>query len=212
MHINAASWVLMNYQTGDVISKHNENEKRQAASLTKLMTAYIVASEIKQGIINISDTTTISKKAASIGGSSMFLKEGQTVSVENLLYGLIIQSGNDSAVAIAEFIAGTEDAFVSIMNQTAQALKMENTLFSDANGLPGGDQYTTAYDMALLSRAFIYRFPEIYKLFSKTSFTWNDIKQPNPCKATKLLRWRGWNENRTYRYCRIQYSCFCFAR
>ena len=179
IQLNAAAWVLMNYQTGEIIADENQDVRRAPASLTKIMTAYIVASELKEGILKPDEEITISAKAAATGGSKMFLKAGERVSIENLLQGLIVQSGNDAAVALAEYIGGSEENFVDIMNQTAQALGMNNTQFADANGLPGGEQYTTALDMAVLARAFIFNFPDVYKIYSQRSFTWNGITQSN---------------------------------
>lgn len=179
IQLNAAAWVLMNYQTGEIIADENQDVRRAPASLTKIMTAYIVASELKEGILKPDEEITISAKAAATGGSKMFLKAGERVSIENLLQGLIVQSGNDAAVALAEYIGGSEENFVDIMNQTAQALGMSNTQFADANGLPGGEQYTTALDMAVLARAFIFNFPDVYKIYSQRSFTWNGITQSN---------------------------------
>lgn len=177
--IAGSSWVLMDPLSGRVIMENNSNERLPPASLTKMMTAYIVERELDEGRISMSDMVPISVKAWRTEGSRTFVQEGTTVSVENLLKGVIIQSGNDASVALAEFIAGSEGAFVDIMNQQAQLLGMTNTNFQNATGLPAPDHFSTAYDLALLARAIIQDYPENYPLYAEKHFTYNNIRQPN---------------------------------
>jgi len=184
VELNAASWVAMNYVTGAVVSEKDANERRAPASLAKIMTAYIVANEIKNGSLTMEELVPISVDAANTGGSRMFIKSGDKISVENLLQGVIVDSGNDATIALAEYLAGSDENFTTIMNQTAQALGMANTKFDNPDGLPGGEQYTTAYDMAILARSFIYNFPDVYKIYSQKTFTWEEITQHN---RNKLL-------------------------
>lgn len=184
--IAGSSWVLMDPLSGRVIMENNSNERLPPASLTKMMTAYIVERELDEGRISMSDMVPISVKAWRTEGSRTFVQEGTTVSVENLLKGVIIQSGNDASVALAEFIAGSEEAFVDIMNQQAQLLGMTNTNFQNATGLPAPDHFSTAYDLALLARAIIQDYPENYPLYAEKHFTYNNIRQPN----RNALLWR----------------------
>ena len=184
--IAGSSWVLMDPLSGRVIMEKNSNERLPPASLTKMMTAYIVERELDEGRISMSDMVPISVKAWRTEGSRTFVQEGTTVSVENLLKGVVIQSGNDASVALAEFIAGSEGAFVDIMNQQAQLLGMTNTNFQNATGLPAPDHFSTAYDLALLARAIIQDYPENYPLYAEKHFTYNNIRQPN----RNALLWR----------------------
>lgn len=182
----AKSYVLMDAVTGQVIVEHNADEALPPASLTKLMTSYIATQEIKEGKLAESDLVTVSEKAWRTGGSRMFIQVGTQVSVEDLLRGIIIQSGNDASVALAEHLAGTEEAFAEVMNRTAKTLGLTNTHFKNATGLPAPDHYSSAMDMAKLSRAIIYDDPDHYALYAEKEFTWNGIKQPN----RNLLLWR----------------------
>ena len=184
--VAGSSWVLMDPLSGRIIMEHNSHERLPPASLTKMMTAYIVERELDEGRIAMTDMVPISVKAWRTGGSRTFVQEGTQVSVENLLKGVIIQSGNDASVALAEFVAGSEDAFVDIMNQQARQLGMNNTNFENATGLPHPDQYSTAYDLALLAKAIIEDYPENYPLYAVKSFTYNNIRQPN----RNSLLWR----------------------
>src|SRR5690606_29189221 len=156
------------------------------ASLTKMMTSYVVEYEADQGKIKYTDPVLISVNAWRTGGSKMFVREGNTVAVEDLLRGIIIQSGNDASIAMAEHIAGSESAFADVMNQHARLLGMNKTNFVNATGLPDPNHYTTARDLAILARALIKQFPDQYKIYSEKYFTWNDIRQPN----RNLLLWR----------------------
>ncbi|PXX90166.1 serine-type D-Ala-D-Ala carboxypeptidase [Marinobacter vulgaris] len=184
--IAASSYILMDPLSGRIIMEENSQERLPPASLTKMMTAYIVERELDEGRIAMSDMVPISVNAWRTGGSRTFVQEGTQVAVEDLLKGVIIQSGNDASVALAEFVAGSEDAFVDIMNQQAEILGMNSTSFSNATGLPAQDQFSTAYDLALLAKAIINDYPENYPLYAEKHFTFNNIRQPN----RNSLLWR----------------------
>ena len=184
--IAGSSWVLMDPLSGRVIMEHNSNERLPPASLTKMMTAYIVERELDEGRIAMSDMVPISVKAWRTEGSRTFVQEGTSVSVEDLLKGVIIQSGNDASVALAEFVAGSEGAFVDIMNQQAKLLGMKDTHFENATGLPSPDHFSTAYDLAVLAQHIIQDYPENYPLYAEKHFTYNNIRQPN----RNSLLWR----------------------
>lgn len=177
--LSAKSYVLMDAQTGQVLIEHNADQQLPPASLTKLMTAYLVTLDMKRGRTQPSDLVTISEKSWKTGGSKMFVEVGKQVSIDNLLHGIIIQSGNDASVAVAEHLAGTEDNFADIMNATANQLGMINTHFKNATGLPLPDHYSSAKDMAILARAIIYEDPAHYGIYSQKDFLWNNIKQEN---------------------------------
>ncbi|HKM37990.1 MAG TPA: D-alanyl-D-alanine carboxypeptidase family protein [Thiopseudomonas sp.] len=182
----AKSYVLMDAASGKVLVEHNGDEQLPPASLTKLMTAYIATKEIQSGQISEKDLVTVSEKAWRTGGSRMFIDVGKQVSVDDLLHGIIIQSGNDASVALAEHIAGSEEAFSGMMNTAARRLLLDNTHFMNATGLPAEEHYSTAHDMAKLARAIIYEDPEHYSIYAQKEFLWNGIKQPN----RNLLLWR----------------------
>lgn len=182
----AKSYVLMDAASGNILVEHNADERLPPASLTKLMTAYIATVEMKRGQIAEQDLVTVSEKAWRTGGSRMFIDVGKQVSVDDLLHGIIIQSGNDASVALAEHIAGSEEAFASMMNTAAARLQLNNTHFMNATGLPSEDHYSSAHDMAKLARAIIYEDPEHYAIYAQKEFLWNGIKQPN----RNLLLWR----------------------
>lgn len=184
--LSAKSYVLMDAYTGDVLVEHNSLEELPPASLTKLMTAYIAEYELAKGNISLDDKVTISEKAWRMEGSRMFIREGTQVRLEDLMRGIIIQSGNDASVAVAEHIAGGEAAFADLMNQHARLLGMNNSHFVNSTGFPAEGHYSSAHDIALLSRATIVHFPENYKMYEEKYFTYNDIRQPN---RNKLL-WR----------------------
>ena len=184
--IAASSYVLMDPLSGRIIMEENSHERLPPASLTKMMTAYIVERELDEGRISLSDMVPISVNAWRTEGSRTFVQEGTEVSVEDLLKGVIIQSGNDASVALAEFIAGSEGAFVDIMNQQAQILGMNESSFANATGLPAPDHFSTAYDLALLAKAIINDYPENYPLYAQKHFTYNNIRQPN----RNSLLWR----------------------
>lgn len=180
----ATGYLVMDANTGKVLVEHNADEQLPPASLTKMMTSYIVSSEIHSGNVREEDPVDISVTAWKMGGSKMFVREGTRVSVKELLRGVIIQSGNDASVALAEHIAGSESAFADVMNQQAALLGMTNTNFKNATGWPAEGHLTTAKDLSLLARAMINDFPEHYKLYSEKYFKYNGINQPN---RNKLL-------------------------
>ncbi|MGH8433956.1 MAG: D-alanyl-D-alanine carboxypeptidase family protein [Pseudomonas sp.] len=182
----AKAYVLMDAASGNVLVQNNGDQRLPPASLTKLMTAYMATLEIRRGQIGESDLVTVSENAWRTGGSRMFIQVGTQVSVSDLLHGIIIQSGNDASVAIAEHIAGSEDAFADMMNTTAEKLGMSGSHFMNATGLPNPEHYSTAHDMARLARAIIYEDPAHYAIYSQKEFFWNNIKQPN----RNLLLWR----------------------
>ena len=184
--IAGSSYVLMEPKSGHVIMENNSSERLPPASLTKMMTAYIVERELDEGRIAMGDMVPISVTAWQTGGSRTFVREGTSVSVEDLLRGVVIQSGNDASVALAEFVAGSEGAFVDIMNQQAELLGMTNTNFENATGLPSPNHYSTAQDMALLAQATINDYPETYPIYAEKQFTFNNIRQPN----RNSLLWR----------------------
>ena len=184
--IAGSSYVLMDPKSGRIIMEENSHERLPPASLTKMMTAYIVERELDEGRIAMSDMVPISVNAWKTEGSRTFVREGTQVSVDDLLRGVIIQSGNDASVALAEFVAGSEGAFVDIMNQQAQLLGMKDTNFVNATGLPSPEHFSTAYDLAMLARAIINDYPENYPLYAEKHFTYNNIRQPN----RNSLLWR----------------------
>ncbi|MCK7549204.1 D-alanyl-D-alanine carboxypeptidase family protein [Marinobacter koreensis] len=184
--IAGSSYVLMDPKSGSIIMDENSHERLPPASLTKMMTAYLVEREMAEGRISMDDMVPISVKAWKTPGSRTFVREGTSVPVETLLHGMIIQSGNDATVALAEYVAGSEDAFVDMMNQQAKILGMKDTHFENATGLPHDNHYSTAYDLALLARAIINDYPENYSIYAKKHFTYNNIRQPN----RNSLLWR----------------------
>ncbi len=187
--ISARAYLLMDFDSGRHLVTHNIDERVEPASLTKMMTAYIIFSEIKAGTIRLDEPVHISRKAWKTGGSKMFVRVDTQVPVELLLKGMIIQSGNDASVALAEHAAGSEDAFASLMNQYAQRMQMHNTHFVNSTGLPDPEHYTTARDLGILARALIRDFPKHYAWYSTKKFTYNGIEQFN---RNKLL-WRDAN-------------------
>ena len=187
----AKSYVLMDAASGNVLVENNGDQRLPPASLTKLMTAYIATLEIRRGKIGEQDMVPISEHAwrtggAASGGSTMFLPLNSQASVDDLLHGVIIQSGNDASIALAEYIAGSEDAFADMMNATAQRLGMKNSHFMNSTGLPHPEHYSRAHDMAILARAIIQEDQEHYAIYSQKEFVWNGIKQGN----RNLLLWR----------------------
>jgi D-alanyl-D-alanine carboxypeptidase (penicillin-binding protein 5/6) len=177
--IAASGYILMNHNTGMVLAENNADVKLAPASLTKIMSVYVVFREIANGHLHLDDLVTISQKAWQTPGSRMFVEVGNQVKVEDLLKGVIIQSGNDASVALAEHIAGDEATFANMMNQHAQRLGMKNSHFEDSNGLPIENHYTTARDLAILTQALVKEFPEYYRWFSQKEFTFNNIVQHN---------------------------------
>jgi D-alanyl-D-alanine carboxypeptidase (penicillin-binding protein 5/6) len=177
--IAASAYMLMDFDSGKVLAENNADVKLAPASLTKIMSVYVVFREISNGHLHLNDLVTISQKAWQTPGSRMFVEVGNQIKVEDLLMGVIIQSGNDASVALAEHIAGDETTFADMMNQHAERLGMKNSHFEDSNGLPIDNHYTTARDLAILTRALIKEFPEYYRWFSQKEFTFNNIVQHN---------------------------------
>ena len=184
--IGADAFILEDFDSGRIIADKDPNKPVEPASITKLMSAYAVFKELHSGNITLGDMVTISEKAWRTPGSRMFVEVGKQVSVEDLIQGMIVQSGNDATVALAEYIAGSEDSFAALMNRHAEALGMKDTHFVNSTGLPDPQHYMTARDIALLAAAIIREFPEYYKWYSQKKFTFNDITQYN---RNKLL-WR----------------------
>ena len=184
--VEARSYLLLDAKSGQVLVEHNADKKLPPASLTKMMTAYLVEKEIQAGNINEQDQVPISVKAWRMGGSRMFVKEGTQVPLVDLLKGVIVQSGNDASVALAEYVAGSEGAFADLMNNQAGQLGMDNTHFVNATGWPADDHYTTARDLAWLARAIIRDYPEHYDIYAQKEFSYNGITQQN----RNLLLWR----------------------
>jgi D-alanyl-D-alanine carboxypeptidase (penicillin-binding protein 5/6) len=177
--LKARSFVLVDHDSGRVLAALEPDSRQEPASLTKLMTAYGVFKALKEGRIQATDMVTISERAWRQEGSRMFVEVGKQVSVKDLLQGMIVQSGNDSTVALAEKVGGTEETFVQMMNTYAKQLGMTGSNFTNSAGMPGPDHYMTARDAATLAIALIHEFPEYYKLYSQREFVWNGITQQN---------------------------------
>ena len=184
--LNLKSYILIEPNTNTVIAEFNSNTEIEPASMTKIMTAYVAADQIDNELISIDDEVLISEKAWRMEGSRMFIEAGKRVSVSDLLKGIIIQSGNDASVAIAEYVGGTERGFVDLMNAYAGSLNMNNTIFQNSTGLPAENHFSSAKDLAILTSHLITKFPEIYSYYKEKQFTFNEIKQLN---RNKLL-WR----------------------
>lgn len=177
--IDVASYILIEQSSGDVLAEKKADERVEPASITKIMTSYVAGQALKEGLISLDDQVVVSTKAWKMGGSKMFIEAGKKVTVDQLLDGIIIQSGNDASVALAEHIAGTEKTFAILMNDYAKKLGMLGSSFSNASGYPDAETYVTARDVAILSRALIRDFPAIYERYSEPDYTFNKIKQPN---------------------------------
>lgn len=180
--VAASSYIMMDFETGDVLAQHNADQRLPMASLTKIMTSYVIASELKAGRISPEDQVEISPNAWAKNlkeSSLMFVEVGKTVKAHDLHLGIIIQSGNDASIAMAEHIAGTEAGFADLMNQHAKRLGLTNTHFVNATGLDSDEHYSTAADLARLTRALIRDYPEEYAIYSHKDFTFNGIKQHN---------------------------------
>jgi len=182
--LKAKSWILQDHNSGRILAQKNPDMRVEPASLTKIMTMYVVFSELVSGRLKLNDQVLISKKAWKMPGSRMFIEVDKKIPVELLIKGVIIQSGNDASVALAEHIAGDENAFSDLMNQYAKRLGMTGTHFVNASGLPDENHYTTAADMARLTNALINNFPQYYKYYSMKEFVYNGIPQRN---RNKLL-------------------------
>ena len=178
-NLKVSSWLLMDAKTGLTLAANNPDAPVEPASLTKLMTAFIVFREIERETISLDDIVVISEKAWRSEGSRMFIEVGDKVRIDDLLMGLVVQSGNDAAVALAEHVAGSEEGFADLMNQTASELGMDNSNFVNSAGMPHPDHYTTARDISQLSRAILIDQPEHYGRYKIREFTWNGITQKN---------------------------------
>lgn len=184
--VSAKNYLLIDFNSGAVLAENGIDEKIEPASITKMMTAYVAYEELAAGRVEFQDEVTISEKAWRMGGSRMYLEVGSKVTVEDLLKGLIIQSGNDASVALAEHVAGSEEAFVNMMNQYAAGLGMAGTQYFNSTGWPDVNHLTTARDIATLAVAMIRDHPDHYSLYAEKEYTYNNIKQYN---RNKLL-WR----------------------
>ena len=184
--LDLKSYILIEPNTNTVIAEFNSTSEIEPASMTKIMTAYVAADQISNELIALDDEVLISEKAWRMEGSRMFIEAGKRVSVSDLLKGIIIQSGNDASVAIAEYVGGTERGFVDLMNAYAGSLNMNNTNFQNSTGLPAVNHFSSAKDLGILTSNLITKFPEIYSFYKERQFTFNEIKQLN---RNKLL-WR----------------------
>jgi D-alanyl-D-alanine carboxypeptidase (penicillin-binding protein 5/6) len=184
--VAASGHLLVDFDSGLALSQENADKRLEPASLTKIMTTYAVFRELRAGNLSEDDMVLVSERAWKTGGSRMFIEVGKQVSVDDLIHGMIIQSGNDACVALAEHIAGSEEAFAELMNKHAARLGMTDTHFINATGLPDKDHYTTPADIIKVTKATIQEFPELYTLYAKKEFTFNNIRQHN---RNKLL-WR----------------------
>ena len=184
--LGVKSYILIDHKTGGIIADYAPDEVLDPASLTKLMTAYTVFNALRGGQINLHDEVRVSERAWGTEGSRTFIEVGSVVAVEDLLQGMIVQSGNDASVALAEHVAGTEETFVDLMNHYAEALGMTSSAFRNSTGLPDEDHYMTARDVATVARAIIAEFPEYYRWYSQREFTYNGIEQFN----RNSLLWR----------------------
>ena len=184
--LNASAYVLMDAASGEIIVQKNADKQLPPASMTKMMTSYLATHELALGNLGEQDPVPVSVKAWKMGGSKMFIREGRNVPFIELIKGIIIQSGNDASIAVSEFVAGSEDAFVDLMNRHAQRMGMVNTQFQNATGWPAKEHFSSAHDMALLAQAIINDHPEYYSLYKEKYFEFNKIRQPN---RNKLL-WR----------------------
>ena len=185
IQLNAEAWLLRDFHTGRILAEENADQRMEPASLVKLMTSYVAFAELAAEDLALDEMVTVSRKAWRMGGSQMFIEVGSRVSVEDLLKGIIVQSGNDASVALAEHVAGTEEAFVVLMNEHAARLGMTGTSYANSHGLPDENNYTTARDVAILVAALMADFPERYRWHELDSFTFNGITQPNRNRLLK---------------------------
>ena len=177
--LDAKAYVLVDYHTGQILVNHNADTPIDPASLTKMITIYVVDNELAKGNLHLDDLVTISENAWRTEGSRMFVEVGSKISVRDLIQGVVIQSGNDASLALAEHVAGSEEGFVALMNHYAQAIGMKNTHFVNTTGLPHENHTTTVNDLSILATRIISDFPETYKWYSEKWYTYKDIKQPN---------------------------------
>lgn len=177
--LNARQWVLIDARTGEVLAGKDADQPAEPASITKLMTAYIVFGALRDGRLRLDQSVPVSSAAWKTGGSRMFIDPKMAPTVEQLLHGMIIQSGNDASVALAEAVAGSEEAFTALMNEAAKKLGLKNSHFMNATGMPDPQHYMSPHDIALLARAIIDEFPQFYKIYSEKEYVFNGIRQPN---------------------------------
>ncbi len=177
--LSAKAWLLLDMQSGQLLVEHNADQRIEPASLTKLMSAYLTFAALHRGQIKLTDSLTVSEKASKAEGSRMFVEPNKPVSVADLLRGMIVQSGNDATMVLADTVGGSEAGFVELMNKQAQRLGMSNTHFANPTGLPDAQNYSTARDLARLAAALVRDFPEYYPLYSIKEYTYNGITQPN---------------------------------
>jgi D-alanyl-D-alanine carboxypeptidase (penicillin-binding protein 5/6) len=177
--VKARAWVLVDHFSGRILAQQHADDREEPASLTKLMTAYVVFQALTDGRLKLTDQVTISKHAWKAEGSRTFVQVGTQIPADILIKGMIVQSGNDATIALAEKLGGTEDAFAQMMNEYARRLGMQGSHFVNSDGLPAPDHYTTPRDMATLASALIRQFPQYYGLFSLREFMWNNIRQGN---------------------------------
>jgi D-alanyl-D-alanine carboxypeptidase (penicillin-binding protein 5/6) len=177
--VPARAYILVDHFSGRVLAQERADERAEPASLTKLMTAYVIFTALREGRLKLTDMVTISEHAWRAEGSRTFVQVGSTVPVDILIKGMIVQSGNDATIALAERVGGTEPAFAQMMNEYAQRLGMKSSHFVNSDGLPSPEHYTTPRDVATLADALIRQFPEYYPLFSLKEFMWNNIRQGN---------------------------------
>ena len=173
------SYITIDFDTGSTLAEQGADLRVEPASITKIMAAYVVFHELRAGRLKLEDQVTISEKAWRMEGSRMFAKVGDQIPVEQLVLGMIVQSGNDSTIALAEHIAGSEEAFVALMNNFGVKIGLAGTNFSNAAGLPDAQHYSTARDVATLARTIISEFPDYYKWYAVREYTWNNIRQYN---------------------------------
>ena len=186
--LDLKSYILVEPNTNTVIASFNEDAPIEPASMTKVMSSYVVADQIANDFLSLEDSVLISEKAWRMEGSKMFIEQGKRVTVLDLLKGIIIQSGNDATVALAEYVGGTEDGFVDLMNSYAASMGLSNTLFQNSTGLPDGNHFSSAKDLATMTSLLINNFPETYSLYKEKYYTFNNIRQPN---RNRLL----WKDN-----------------
>ncbi len=177
--IDSRSYILMDYESARVLGENRPDERMEPASLTKLMSAYAVFKALKENRLRLDEPVPISEHAWKAEGSRTFVQVGTSVPAEVLVKGMIVQSGNDATIALAERVGGSEPAFAQLMSEYSKRLGMKDTSWENSSGLPGPNHYTTARDIAILARAIVREFPEYYKYYSMKEFTWNNIKQPN---------------------------------
>jgi len=177
--VAARAWLLMDAASGQLLASQGEHERAEPASLTKLMTAYLTFAALRAKTLQPGQTVPVSERAWRAEGSRMFIEPRKPVTVEELIHGMIVQSGNDACIALAEAVAGSEDVFVQMMNREAHRLGMKDTSFANSTGLSATNHYSSAYDMALLASAVIRDFPEYYRYYSIREYRYNNITQPN---------------------------------